>query len=58
MIYYEKTLSRSGPKLTVVQLSQYYWKSINEVKDFATQWMYKYNHQRPNMAFGGITPKQ
>ncbi|MBT8593850.1 transposase, partial [Polynucleobacter paneuropaeus] len=21
-------------------------------------WMYKYNHQRPNMALGGITPKQ
>jgi len=20
--------------------------------------MYKYNHQRPNMALGGITPKQ
>jgi putative transposase len=25
---------------------------------FATQWMYKYNHQRPNMALGGFTPKQ
>jgi putative transposase len=23
-----------------------------------TQWMYKNNHQRPNMALGGITPKQ
>jgi putative transposase len=25
---------------------------------FATQWMYQYNHQRPNMALGGFTPKQ
>jgi putative transposase len=24
----------------------------------ATQWMWKYNHERPNMALGGITPKQ
>ena len=39
-------------------LSQHYWESINEVQGFATQWMYKYNHQRPNMALGGITPKQ
>ena len=39
-------------------LSQHYCESINEVQEFATQWMFKYNHQRPNMAFGGITPKQ
>jgi len=47
-------------------LSQYYWESINEVQEFATEWMYKKtagnpfrdNHQRPNMALGGITPKQ
>jgi putative transposase len=39
-------------------LSQRYWESINEVQEFATQWMHKYNHQRPNMALGGITPKQ
>jgi putative transposase len=31
---------------------------VDEVQGFATQWMYKYNHQRPNMALGGITPKQ
>jgi len=38
-------------------LSQHCLESINEVHEFATQWMYKYNHQRPNMALGGITPK-
>lgn len=26
--------------------------------EFATQWMWRYNHERPNMALGGITPKQ
>jgi putative transposase len=39
-------------------LSQYYWKDLDEVRLFATQWMYGYNHHRPNMALGGITPKQ
>jgi putative transposase len=39
-------------------LSQYYWSSIEEVQDFATQWMWSYNNDRPNMALGGFTPKQ
>jgi len=39
-------------------LSQYYWSSIQEVQDFATQWMWSYNHDRSNMALGGFTPKQ
>ena len=39
-------------------LSQYYWSSIEEVQDLATQWMWSYNHDRPNMALGGFTPKQ
>ena len=39
-------------------LSQYYWSSIEEVQDFATQWMWSYNHDRPNMALGGFAPKQ
>lgn len=25
---------------------------------FASQWMWKYSHDRPNMILGGITPKQ
>ena len=39
-------------------LFQYYGSSIEEVQDFATQWMRSYNHDRPNMALGGFTPKQ
>jgi putative transposase len=35
-----------------------YWSSIAKVQDFATQWMRSYNHDRPNMALGGFTPKQ
>ena len=39
-------------------LSQYYWKDLDEVRDHATQWLWSYNYERPNMALGGITPKQ
>lgn len=39
-------------------LSQYEWKDLNHVREQATQWMWSYNYERPNMALGGITPKQ
>jgi putative transposase len=39
-------------------LSQYYWEDLEEVRLFATQWTWNYNHERPNMALGGFTPKQ
>jgi len=39
-------------------LSQYYWSDLDEVRDFATQWVWFYNNERPNMALNGFTPKQ
>ena len=39
-------------------LSQYYWEDLDQVRLFATQWMYNYNHNRPHMALGGFTPEQ
>ncbi|RMF48255.1 MAG: IS3 family transposase [Anaerolineae bacterium] len=39
-------------------LNRYLFESITEVQEFATRWLWKYNHERPNMALGGITPKQ
>jgi putative transposase len=39
-------------------LSQYLWNDIQEVQNFATNWQWQYNNERPNMALGGITPKQ
>ena len=39
-------------------LSQYHWRNLDEVRDYATQWIWRYNHERPNMALGGITPRQ
>ena len=31
---------------------------IEQVQDIATRWLWTYNHERPNMALGGITPMQ
>ena len=39
-------------------LSQYLFETIDEVREFATRWLWSYNHERPNMALGGITPMQ
>ena len=39
-------------------LAQYLFDTVGEVQDFATQWLWNYNHERPNMALGGFTPKQ
>lgn len=36
----------------------YLFESIAEVQVYATNWMWTYNHQHPNMALGRITPKQ
>lgn len=39
-------------------LSQYHWDDLEDVPRVATQWMWSYNHEHPNMALGGFTPKQ
>lgn len=39
-------------------LAHYLFDTIEEVQEFATRWLWTYNHERPNMALGGITPKQ
>lgn len=39
-------------------LGHYLFESITEVQDYGTNWIWTYNHERPNMALGGITPKQ
>lgn len=38
--------------------AHYLFDSIEEVQEFATRWRWTYNHERPNIAIGGITPKQ
>ena len=37
-------------------LNQHLFNSIEEVQDHATKWLWLYNHERPNMANGGLPP--
>ena len=39
-------------------LSQHDWADLEQVRIFATQWIYRYHHERPYMALGGMTPMQ
>ena len=39
-------------------LDQYIIESIEEAHDHATQWLWTYNNDRPNMGIGGITSAQ
>lgn len=39
-------------------LNQDIFESIDEVQNKATNWLWHYNNERPNMGLGGITPKQ
>ena len=39
-------------------LGQYLFSNIEEVQQHATNWLWTYNNERPNMALGGITPTQ
>lgn len=39
-------------------LAQTLFDSIDQVQDAAAQWLWIYNHERPNTAIGGITPAQ
>jgi putative transposase len=39
-------------------LNQDMYSNIEEVQEKATKWLWHYNNERPNMALGGITPRQ
>ena len=39
-------------------LAQHLFDSLEQVQESATRWLWTYNHERPNMANGGITPMQ
>lgn len=39
-------------------LNQHLFKSIEQVQNYATAWLWSYNNERPNMGIGGITPIQ
>jgi putative transposase len=31
---------------------------VEKAQHFATQWLWTYNHERPNVGIGGMTPAQ
>ena len=39
-------------------LDQHIIDSIEEAQGYATQWLWTYNNERPNMGLGGMTPAQ
>ena len=32
------------------------FQTIKEVQQIATEWVWTYNNERPNMGIGGVTP--
>lgn len=39
-------------------LDLHIFETIEEVQEIATEWLWTYNHDRPNMGIGGMTPAQ
>ena len=39
-------------------LAQDLFDTIADLQEAATRWLWTYNHERPNMGIGGITPMQ
>jgi putative transposase len=39
-------------------LDLYVFETIEEVQQIATEWLWTYNNERPNMGIGGVTPAQ
>ncbi|SDE04088.1 Integrase core domain-containing protein [Paracoccus isoporae] len=37
-------------------LDLYIFETIEEVQEIATEWLWTYNNERPNMGNGGVTP--
>ena len=48
---YNRTVRHEWP-------DQYIISGTEEAQNYATQWLWTYNNERPNMALGGITPAQ
>jgi transposase InsO family protein len=44
------------PTVRYAWLATTLFDTIEQVQDKAMRWLWTYNHERPNMALGGITP--
>ncbi|WP_186032370.1 integrase core domain-containing protein, partial [Burkholderia gladioli] len=39
-------------------LAHYLFETVADVQEYATKWLWSYNHERPNTVIGGVPPKQ
>ncbi len=49
-------IERANRTIRYSWLSKYLFETINEVQDYATQWLWFYNNERPDKANGGRPP--
>jgi putative transposase len=47
-----------GMDASLMALALHLFESLDEIQDFVPGWLWTYNHERPNMGLGDITPKQ
>jgi hypothetical protein len=52
------TIKRFNRTVRYDWLNQDVFADIEAVTEKATRWLWHYNHERPNMGLGGVTPKQ
>ena len=50
-------ISRATTARLGVNSSRYIFETIEEAQDQATEWLWTYNNERPNMGIGGMTPR-
>jgi putative transposase len=49
-------IERANRTILYSWLSKYLFETLNEVQDYATQWLWFYNNERPHKANGGRPP--
>ena len=49
-------IERANRTIRYSWLSKYLFETINEVQDYATNWLWFYKNQRPHQANGGRPP--
>ena len=51
-----KYIERYNRTVRYEWLDQHIIETIEEAQDFATQWLWTYTNDRPNLGIGGVTP--
>ena len=51
-------IASGNPRSPARMAKLYLFETIEEAQQIATEWLWTYNHERPNLGIGGITPAQ